>query len=167
MEDTGEMIHVRHSDLHQQHLKDSNEVESDLDHYERCGEEDGLRRRDKENERESNLDQRRRRHRGEKEHLDDGETESDLDQGATNRVIPAKRMGKMGIMRRKGVSKTKGSPYRSSGSSHDEDMYPLFTNSSKRADDHRRNGQFIYMTETTTTGSSPLSTQGPPTGSFH
>ncbi len=137
MEDTGEMVHIRPSDL-RVNGNSSGRGNRKLT----CYEEDDLG---------SDLDQGKTHHHGNgldsspssKLIADDDDTESDLDQGGS-RVTPGKKSGKMGIMRRKGVSKTKGSPYRSSGSSHEEDTSPL-TSSYVVGVSHmqRRNGEFL------------------------
>ena len=136
MEDTGEIVHILHSDLHHPLMDSEEEIGSDLDRGRRHGK---PRRHGKgvvvDNEEEqdsSDLDNGVRHER----------MESDLDMGASGRVVPGKKSGKMGIMRRKGVSKSKGSPYRSSGSSHEDDTNPLIINYQKRADDHRGNGKW-------------------------
>ena len=78
--------------------------------------------------------------------LEDEETESDLDQSVSGRLIPGKKAGKMGIVRRKGVSKNKGSPYRSSGSSHEDEGSPVRVAGGSGRGQHkvleqRRNGE--------------------------
>ena len=159
MEDTGEMIHIMHSDLHRRSNipmgnsidnGDADSAGSDLDQ--------GRVRRprklriNKDADMESDLDRsgsqrggaggRRRINEIAAEAAEDDETESDLDQGGSTRVIPGKKTGKMGIMRRKGVSKSKGSPYRSSGSSHEDDSFHLVTSTSSAHNslERRRNG---------------------------
>ena len=137
MEDTGEIVHVRPKDL--RGLLNGNRDNRKHTYYE-------------DEDTESDLDQGKAQ-RPDRAHnsqppVDDDDTESDLDQGVS-RVTPGKKSGKMGIMRRKGVSKTKGSPYRSSGSSHDEDASPLVANQLVGgAHMQRRNGKkydYFYL----------------------
>lgn len=136
MEDTGELVHLLHSDLHRPlHYEEDGDGGSDLDRV-------GVRNRrcDLEDEVGSDLDfggahKRRIALDGEEE------TESDLDQTASRHVVPGKKSGKMGIVRRKGVSKSKGSPYRSSGSSHEEDLSPLV--SCQKNLELGKNGEFF------------------------
>ena len=101
MEDTGELVHVMHSDLHSGEINgyDQENAESSLDFGQ------GKRRGLVPNF--SQLD------------AEGDDIESDLDLGSS-RVSPGKRSANMGIVRRKGVSKTKGSPYRHSSSHEDE-----------------------------------------------
>lgn len=131
------MIHIRNSTHIQSHDDDNG---SDLDNGKRRG-----HYYDPEEEEVSDLDggqMHKRKDLKLKWESEEGEAESDLDQGFSGRVIPGKRMGKMGIMRRKCVSKSKGSPYRSSGSSHDEDLSPLVgVASGSGQGDQRRNGE--------------------------
>lgn len=146
MEDTGEMVHI----LPQDHLNfGDDETESDLDHNHRglsqrrakgvkCIDDDGEEEEENDG---SDLDRRGAVRRRKKEAME--ETESDLDQAmsASSRVYPGKKSGKAGIMRRKGVSKSKGSPYRNSGSSHDDDVSPLIVSQSS-FEEQRRNGEW-------------------------
>lgn len=120
MEDTGELVHILNSDLHHTLSYEADDDRgSDLD----LG--GGIRKKrvnqviDQEDDEGSDLDNGGSRER--RVNLEGDETESDLDQ-SVSRMIPGKKCGKMGIMRRKGVNKSKGSPYRGSGSSHDEDF---------------------------------------------
>lgn len=131
MEDTGELVHVMHSDLHWPLRYQDDDAESDLDN--------GKARRiqDDDCDAGSDLDRGRAHRRRQRVELED--EESDLDSSVSARVIPGKKSGRMGIMRRKGVSKSKGSPYRSSGSSHEEDLSPLV--STQKNLELRRNGE--------------------------
>jgi len=144
MEDTGEIVHVRPSDFRGIATNGDRSSYRKLTYYE---DEDGG----------SDLDLGKTRVNGAGRAAkkgsplssgipaDDEDTESDLDQGVS-RVTPGKKSGKMGIMRRKGVSKVKGSPYRSSGSSHDDDMSQLIS-SNPSVDGslqmQRRNGMVV------------------------
>ena len=158
MEDTGEMVHIMRSDLQRGSYippgssidnGDGDSGSSDLD-------QGGVRRprraprrhADDDDDTGSDLDRNGRRGGrrggrgvGKVVGAEEEETESDLDQASMRRVIPGKKSGKMGILRRKGVSKSKGSPYRSSGSSHEDDGCPLVTaTTAQRNMDHHRNG---------------------------
>ncbi len=161
MEDTGEIVHILHSDLHRaSYIPQGNSIDADSGssdqdqrgvrrqrrprHYEDDGEGAG-----------SDLDINGTRGGGGRRGggrrwsnqvmagAEEDETESDLDQASTRRVTPAKKLGKMGIIRRKGVSKSKGSPYRSSGSSHEDDTCSLVTTATtaQRDIEHHNNGE--------------------------
>lgn len=136
MEDTGEIVHLLNSDLHQLNYESDDDPGSDLDR----GGKRVLLRKGKET---GNSLNRRGGVRSRRLKKEDDEAGSDLDQGGIGpRVFPGKKSGKMGIMRRKGVSKSKGSPYRSSGSSHEEEFaaYCAAGNHLQRSME-RRNGE--------------------------
>ena len=143
MEDTGEIVHVRPSDLQGITTNGDRSSYRKLTYY---GDDDAGSDLDLGKTRVNSANDAPLRGSPLSSSIaaDDEDAESDLDQGGS-RVTPGKKSGKMGIMRRKGVSKVKGSPYRNSGSSHDDDTSQLI--SSNQSIDgmqmQRRNGMMV------------------------